>query len=551
MNPSNPSAPADLPVVVSLGFAGSRQLLDPTTKLNETQKEVFYRATRDKLAEHLAEFRVDLGLDSRHFFCGVSQIAIGADTLFTEVCQEKSIAQRFFLPQPRDEYLRAVNSQGEPDFTPEQRGIAEQWFKSPHLIQVRVVSEADSRAKRFEEVSYEILSVSEVVVCLLRKDAEGRPGGTDQFLEGALRRGKPVLEIRVAERDGQPVFDPPVRHNYGAGSQSTSWKPPALPDGAHAFAPSSNLVPPSPGIPMGIDDYLAGLKKTGSEQAELKRNFFRRAAFFIIGAHLCATAFAGFALMTKDHHDPIVRWCLGAELLLLLIGCVSHVILHNSHAVRVWAMSRLVAEVARSVKAMGKIHVHLGYLFVLPFPPLLRPLLRTVNVIHLASTRTVSGSWEGRRDLYLSSRLDGPNGQIVYYEKAHDIAECQHKLASGIFYLCTAVAFAASLAKLLIVSECFSVSVDVKDTAPGWLGLAAILLPAIAVGVLSLAASFDLEARVNTYEEILDYLRPTTRNLIANAGSETEFTRLALETEARLLGETANWASRRSFTSVN
>lgn len=66
---------------------------------------------------------------------------------------------------------------------------------------------------------------------------------------------------------------------------------------------------------------------------------------------------------------------------------------------------------------------------------------------------------------------------------------------------------------------------------------------------LSLAASFDLEARSQTYQETLDYLK-RTQPLFSTVHSERALTHLVLQTEARLLGETANWYSRRSFTSV-
>jgi hypothetical protein len=82
------------------------------------------------------------------------------------------------------------------------------------------------------------------------------------------------------------------------------------------------------------------------------------------------------------------------------------------------------------------------------------------------------------------------------------------------------------------------------------LGALAIVMPVLAVGALSLAASFDLEALVHTYGETLEFLEKQVGRLYG-ASSEREFTRLMLETEASLLGETATWASRRSFKSVD
>ena len=81
------------------------------------------------------------------------------------------------------------------------------------------------------------------------------------------------------------------------------------------------------------------------------------------------------------------------------------------------------------------------------------------------------------------------------------------------------------------------------------LGLIAIVLPLLAAGMLSWAASMDLEALVHTYEETLDFLDRQLL-LLEQVKSRSEFDKLVVETEARLLGETLSWYYRRSFTGV-
>ena len=71
----------------------------------------------------------------------------------------------------------------------------------------------------------------------------------------------------------------------------------------------------------------------------------------------------------------------------------------------------------------------------------------------------------------------------------------------------------------------------------------------LAVAALSLAAAFDLEARKHTYNDMLVILR-SQHKLLNEASTAREFGRLVLETESRLLGETVNWYSRRSFTGI-
>ena len=58
------------------------------------------------------------------------------------------------------------------------------------------------------------------------------------------------------------------------------------------------------------------------------------------------------------------------------------------------------------VVAIGRFHVYLDHFFKLPFPAKLRPLLRTINVLHLKETAPPDGvPWEKKRDDYIRNRL--------------------------------------------------------------------------------------------------------------------------------------------------
>jgi hypothetical protein len=81
------------------------------------------------------------------------------------------------------------------------------------------------------------------------------------------------------------------------------------------------------------------------------------------------------------------------------------------------------------------------------------------------------------------------------------------------------------------------------------MGTLAIVMPVLAAAALSLAAAMDLEAQEHTYRGMLAFLRQQENNLAA-AASEGDCRALVLETDSVLLGETANWFSRRSFSSV-
>ncbi|WAC19596.1 hypothetical protein OVA24_20465 [Luteolibacter sp. SL250] len=529
------SLPQRLPVVVSIGFAGSRMLLEADSALSGDERAAYVREVGERLRALLAELPGRLKWQAHHFGCGISQVAIGADLLFTEACAVLGISQRIFLPQAREEYLSARGSDGSPDFPDDGKAEALRLLASPHIIHERVVSHSKDRICRFEDTNLEILKASDVIVCLIRAGAQGKRGGTSELLDYGKALGKPVLEIQVHEVDGRPE----IMEKWHVPGH---WAPPELPEDLQGATIAGDMSAPSPGVPASSAKYLDAIQTMGSAAADWRQSVFKRAAFVVIGAHLLATLFALLALKMSggEGGHGMVDLLLSVELLLLLAGFSVHFALHHSHIVRVWAVCRLSAEISRSVSSLRGLHVHLEHLFKLPFPATLRPLLRTVNVLNLASTKGSPEPWEEKRRHYLESRMDGPDGQIAYYRHKYRDAVNKLRWASRIFNAATVTAFLATAGKLLF---------HPGAVPSGVLGICAVLLPVLAVGALSLAASFDLEARSHTYQEMLEYLQKI-RPLFAAAKSERAFTHLMLQTESRLLGETANWASRRSFTGV-
>lgn len=528
---TSPRRPA---CVVQIGFAGSRQLLAPGT---EIEPDRYCQEIQDKLTVVLQELPQKLALDKFHFLCGVSQIAIGADTLFTRACKELRIRQRIFLPQGRHEYLVAVGSEGAPDFNHSERLAVEDLLRSEHIIEVRVVSISGDRRSRFEDTNLAILEASDVIVCMLCAEPEGKRGGTVDLLELGKRSGKPTLEVRVELRNGHEDLDV-SRHNFD------SFPRPELPS---ELDPSAA---PSPGLPS-LDDYCASLKKAASQQANWLRKVFVAAALIIIATHIAATALATIALVGHGppdaaHHSPLIPALLGLELISLVCGFGVHQILHRSRAVQKWAIARVIAEINRSIQALGDLPVNLDYLFTLPLPDKLQPLLRTLHFLKLGSTHRQSYSiGEEQRRVYVNTRLlDVKDGQLTYYSRKAKRARFWQACAYWTFFGCSLVAIVATATKLLTLVNLISVSLDL-----GLLGMIAIIFPVLAVGALSLSAANDLEARIHTYDDILRFLGRQTQ-LLESAVSAPEFAKLVAQTEARLLSETATWYSRRSFTGV-
>jgi hypothetical protein len=534
MGPHSKPVTSGIPLVIQIGFAGSRKLIDDES-ITASEAAEFEGQLTQHLTARLERLTSELrAADQPFFFCGVSQLAVGADTIFTLACRTSGIAQRILLPEPFDDYLDAVGSTGVPDFSHEQRRIARELLSSPHIINHRVVSTAESRSERFEDVNLEIVRMSDLTVCMVGAGVGHKRGGTQDLIDRAHQHGKPVLELSVVLDDRRPRF-------------SETWhgleklKLPALPRALRYLRiapPVAPLTVPPPA------EYLQTLKSLTSAQARKHSRSFFIAALIIIATHVGATVSAVISLQNREH---LIMRLLFLELLLLVLGVTTHQFMRRSGPSHIWAVSRLVAETTRSVGALRELRAHLGYLFSLPFPSDLWPLLRTLDVLHLTSAHAAAARpWQELRAAYLHDRLTGPNMQLDFYERrsAHSVRWLLGARRLFVVFWVGAV-IAASIELLQAWHHLPRAAASLED----WCGPLAIVLPVLAVGALSLAAAFDLEARAKTFYDMLAFLRRQMR-FIEHATSEREFEDLILETESRLLGETVSWLSRRSFAEV-
>lgn len=132
------TVPPNIPLVVQLGFAGSRRLVDLQAH-PEVDEAEFLTAVERHLGAVLRELPVRLGLTKRHFLCGVSQIAVGADMVFTRACATMGMRQRIFLPQHRDEFFQATGKSGERDFSEAEAAEGAALMGSEHILRRRCV----------------------------------------------------------------------------------------------------------------------------------------------------------------------------------------------------------------------------------------------------------------------------------------------------------------------------------------------------------------------------------------------------------------------------
>lgn len=125
-------------------------------------------------------------------------------------------------------------------------------------------------------------------------------------------------------------------------------------------------------------------------------------------------------------------------------------------------------------------------------------------------------------------------------------------MANAAFYFGSALAIVAVVWEFTAHCMCHpgeARATDLNEFLKFGPGFLAGILPVLSVAAMSLAASFDLDARKHTYREMIRAL-VQQREFIEGANSEHEFATLVLQTEARLVGENVSWFARRAFTKV-
>lgn len=460
---------------------------------------------------------------------------------FTRACRQMNLPQWIFLPQHRDAYFEATAENGEPDFSNHEKSEALSLLDSPHIVQDRIASDTPNRQLRFKETNIELVRHSDFLLCMVRECSDPKPGGTQDVINQAIKWGKPVLLVTIGT-DGQQVRFREEWLGEPVEIAAASFLQPVLPSEI-ATLDVSALKPPAYSLTARM--CLQTVMGFCEEQARKQSRLFKSAALIIVGTHCLATVCAVIAL--NAFFQSLLLTFLGIEIALLLTGYLVHHHLHHRASASRWAFHRLMAEISRSVLALKGCHIALQYLHALPFPDILRPYLRTIDILNLRDSRSVqSDRWQEFRDQYLTERLEG---QLGFYQREAARATKLQRLAQRFFVLFSLSAIIATSCKVVFVLSHIPIFWIDASNWKTFLGCLAVVLPVGAVAALSLAAANDLEARQHSFKETHDFLILQQRRL-ACAASEREFTRLVMDTESRLLGETVNWFSRRSFTWV-
>ena len=541
---------ADIPLVVHVGFSGSRRLFDkdlPEEDLSRLESEV-----AAQLAVRLGELREHLKLSPSQFLCGVSQLAIGGDTAFARACGSQKLLHRLLLPLPLTRYITDVGADGSPDFTASEKTVAETLAAQPNVIEHRTVSTDEDRSQRFDEANLAILKLSDVAVCLERPDPDRRVGGTGDFAARAVEMGIPLFRWQVTVRDGHALLSGASDAIGSAPGVISAF--PLRADGLRI----RNRDDTSSGM-LAATEYMGSIKEFTSRETRTRRWTFKLGAVGVIAFHAAATLLATMAAVFQRHSwmSDSLAALLAAELFLLGAGLCLHGYLHRSGTARAWAVSRLLAEAMRSGQAMCTAHVAPQLWSRHQWPSDFQAVLRTCEVLALNDQRArsprVTSTLEFNREAYVQGRiLDKQSGQMVYYDREERAASRKLRSLNIVFYACIGVAICIAGHKLFLALATSPQAL--LDTLPSNLSdlkaLAAIVLPVFAVGLLSWAAATDLEARVHTFRETRRFLEAQVHRF-ERTRTLSEFSGLVRQTESRLLNETIQWFSRRTFTGVS
>ena len=211
-----------------------------------------------------------------------------------------------------------------------------------------------------------------MLICLLREGASARQGGSLDILEDARKRGWPLLEIRLGVGPGgEPVFREAWRDRENFSSES----PPELVD-----------------LNVDLPDWadVQALCRPLRDLANRQANWLQA----LFGA--CAAGDAAYApaddarrLLRSRPTEACCRGCwpssssFSPPVSACIISCITR-------RRRERGTARLVAEVGDSISAMMGVAGRLSYLFQLPMPPTLSPLLETLNVAHMHMPNSAS-----------------------------------------------------------------------------------------------------------------------------------------------------------------
>lgn len=518
-----------LPIAVNIGFAGIRNFHEDHK--NQIQELLYIK---------LNEIFKDIGDKipyAQPLFCGISQLAKGSDIIFAEYCKTNNYSQRIYLPQSLSYYLNAIGSSGLEDFTAEDKQKATTLSKSNHIIQIRTVTSSDDRYTRFEETNLEILNSSDVIVCVVEAGAkEGKKGGTSDLLNGAKNHGIPLYVIEYS-KDSVELLSNITKSNTERLSLIQ------LPI---QFS-ENNIYQNSSEIPYDLDNFITVSKELTSKKAKFEKKRYELSVSMITWTHVIATSLAVIGVFLNTVFELpsyLTIMILLIELTLLIIGYSFHRKFHHSKVTQTWAVNRLISEIYRSINSIQSARIDIGYLKKFPFSERFIPLLNTLEVLYLKNIDNNQEIDVGNiKETYIKNRLEGEKGQLTYYRLNLEMEGRKqniYNLAFQIFSLSAMIAIGVKVFFKIIHGQEYLISLMTAII---------VIFPVVAVAIMSINISKDLEERKSTFSDNIEYLN-NIKELLNNASTLSECQHLIIKSERKILAEVTSWFNRMYYRKV-
>ena len=444
------------------------------------------------------------------FLATVSSIASGADTLFVAEASRRRLPYLLILPFAPERFQK--------DFAPAE------WQQALPLIEqashVEEVSGEESDEAAYLEAGVRTADLADVMVVVWNGLPAAGPGGTGDIVAYTRQLGKPLILIdpatgKITTERLEPLVAERLKmlalHRASAGS---------------AEAPRDL-----------VENYYTELDREAELHAPESRNLLSRIVVLQLAA--ASIGLTAFTLERFIRHDLLNS---GSTLLeLLCLGAAWWAAFRHRKQTDQWMENRIQAEICRSFLAMWHLRRKVNHSPRISLHGFDR-LCRDLRLIRLLD-RAPSPGLAAARDQYLENRVED---QRKFFSRKGEKA----RVACRRFKLYSAVSTSAAtvcslLACTLYLLELFQL-VNLAEWATILPKYVSLLLPLVSTACFLLIVTQDHSRRAVRYDELATQLE-AVRIQLGEVRTWSALTRIATETEEKLLQEVVEWHSFRRF----
>ena len=440
MNSSSKPSPrtdaAAFPLIWAVALSGHCDLPD------EAKARKAIRAELQALNDQAAKLGTRL--------IAISSIARGADLVFAEECLEAGLLWKCLLPFQTDEFRKTGFS-------------ADEWIRAEKCIarayRVEVVTVGipvsdTAREAAFRECGHRMIESSDVVMLVLDGRSNNEAGGTSEMAEYASTLSKPVWQWN-------PLTD--IGEHRGWPGEAGGWvkrrlfnsrvTPLVLEASRTEEPPLPSWEKPDTTPRSSTQKLLESLFRRLDHLALQKQGDAQKLMQGVVFSHILATTAAALSVTVVAsgcwHALPEGHWFAYVSVLLFsflvlakpafaTVALLRERRLHQLHTREHWVEARVAAEFCRCAITTWRFQSAPLNVFSEEDFPHFKRLIRTLRTAREIDTPDATTLGEERSfEHYVSSRLDGPVGQIEYFKGKHEKAVKEHGLWQGRFNIAT------------------------------------------------------------------------------------------------------------------